>query len=284
MNLTGAEKLNNLCSEHKNIWMGIVNLTPDSFSDGGKYIDNKCALSRIDSLVEAGAKILDFGGASSRPNAAYVNPEEELKRVYGAIVEARKRIPANVLISLDTYSPIVAHKLAQEGLIDIVNDIFSGLRIENVMGVMCSTAHVAAQYNLGYIIMHMQGTPKDMQVNPVYNSCIAEVTTFLQERIQYAEQCGVKTIAIDPGIGFGKSLENNLELLSQEGIDSLLNLKKAVLIGLSRKTFLGKLYPELVEPFSRDHVSKQFEIKCLEFGAKIIRSHILPSELNLNIE
>ncbi|WP_186646613.1 dihydropteroate synthase [Fluviispira vulneris] len=282
MKLSGAEKFSRICSENSNLWMGIVNLTPDSFSDGGEYFSVDKAMSRIDALVKNGAHILDFGGASSRPNSPLITPEEELERIYQVILEARKRIPEGVLISLDTYSPRVAQKLAEEGLIDLVNDIFSGLRTEATNGVMRNTAEIAAEYKLGYILMHMQGIPENMQINPKYSNCLSEVKGFLQERILFAEKCGVESIAIDPGIGFGKSLENNLELLSQKGIDCLKELNKPILIGLSRKSFLGKIYPNLTEPVMRDCASKEFEKKCLQFGAKIIRSHIMPSELNFN--
>ncbi len=282
MVLSGAEKFSKICSENSNLWMGIVNLTPDSFSDGGEYFSIDKAMSRIDTLVKNGAHILDFGGASSRPNSPLITPEEEFERVYQVILKARKRIPEDVLISLDTYSPRVAQKLAEEGLIDIVNDIFSGLRAEITNGIVRNTAEITAEYKLGYILMHMQGVPENMQINPSYGNCLSEVRDFLRERILFAEKCGVKSIAIDPGIGFGKSLENNIELLSQSGIEFLKELDKPILIGLSRKSFLGKIYPNLTEPSMRDRASKEFESKCLQFGAKIIRSHIMASELNFN--
>ena len=177
----------------------------------------------------------------------------------------------------------VTNVLAKEGLIDIINDQCAALRKEeilyesNVMEVNC--AQVAAKYGLGYIMMHMQGTPSDMQVNPQYFNCKEEVFSFFKERIYFAEEAGVSFVAIDPGIGFGKTLNHNLELLSKNFMQSILEFNKPILVGLSRKSFLGLLNPNLVDPQSRDKLTKNFEYNCISNGVKIIRTHVMPSEV-----
>ncbi|APJ02605.1 dihydropteroate synthase [Silvanigrella aquatica] len=284
MNLTGAHKFEELCRKNNSIWMGIINLTPDSFSDGGLYNIKQKALNRAQELVNKGAKIIDFGGVSTRPFPQEINANTELERVYEVIFSARAILPKDILISIDSYSPLVTNRLAKEGLIDIINDPFSSsceeqIELENNSYIKINNAFVAAKYKLGYIIMHMQGKPNNMQLNPQYRDCGHEVISFLKEKIQFVEKEGVSFIAVDPGIGFGKLLEHNLELLSKNFLNNLSKLGKPILIGLSRKSFLAKLYPECIEPVSRDKVTKEFEWKCIQNGVKIIRSHVMPSEL-----
>lgn len=283
MFLTGAQKFENLCRKTSPIWMGIINLTPDSFSDGGKFNYHENALKRAFELVENGAKILDFGGLSTKPFSEFIEPDRELQRVYETISKIKPQLSKEVLISIDSFSPYVANALAKEGLIDIINDQFSARCEEEITYESTlkkrNTAQIAGQYELGYIIMHMQGTPGTMQVNPVYENCGKEVLSFLKERIQFVEKQGVKFLAVDPGIGFGKSVDHNLELISQKFINNLFKLNKPILLGLSRKWFLGQLYPELVIPHSRDKITKEYEMKCISYGVKIIRSHVMPSEL-----
>lgn len=287
MSISGAKKLENLCHANKAVWMGILNITPDSFSDGGKYNSKDSALKRALELVNNGAHILDIGGVSTKPFSEKIEPEIELKRIYESILTIKKSIPKHILISVDSFSPFVTEALAKEGLIDIINDQFSGKIEENLYYNnqinKLHNAQVSAFYQLGYIIMHMQGKPNDMQINPAYDNCGEEVYNFLKERMEFAEKQGVKYIVLDPGIGFGKSVENNLELISKDFINSLSQLNKNILIGLSRKWFLGQLHPELTEPSFRDNVTKKFEFDCISFGVKIIRSHTMPSEFQLNI-
>jgi dihydropteroate synthase len=283
MYLTGAQKFDNLCKKKSPIWMGIINLTPDSFSDGGKFNSIENALKRSLELVKSGVQILDFGGVSTKPFSELIESENELQRVYEAICIVRKQIPSDILISIDSFSPRVTNALANEGLIDIINDQFSARYEEEITFESTlkkrNTAQIAAQYELGYIIMHMQGSPGTMQANPTYENCGNEVYLFLKEQIEFVEKQGVKILAVDPGIGFGKSVHNNLELLSQHFINNLFELNKPILIGLSRKWFLGQLYPELIIPHSRDKVTKEYEMKCISYGVKIIRSHVMPSEI-----
>lgn len=285
MNLTGAKKFEQLCKENRSVWMGIINLTPDSFSDGGKFDRKEKAIKRALELVENGAKILDFGGVSTRPFSQCIDSKSELLRVYETIYNVKLQIPNDVLISIDSFSPNVTNSLANEGLIDIINDQFSAkvkedILFENTLQKR-NMAQIAAQYELGYIMMHMQGSPNTMQIKPTYKNCGEEVLSFLKERIHFAEVQGVKYLAVDPGIGFGKSVEHNLELLSHKFIKKLSKLNKPILIGLSRKSFLERLNPELSVPQSRDHLTKEYELKCISHGVKIIRSHVMSSELKL---
>ncbi|KAB8039023.1 dihydropteroate synthase [Silvanigrella paludirubra] len=286
MNISGAKKFENLCNENKTIWMGILNITPDSFSDGGKFNSKYLALKRALELINSGALILDIGGVSTKPYSEKLNSHSEFERVYEIIKFLKNKIPQNILISIDSSSPYVTDLLAKENLIDIINDQFSARIEENIKikneFMFVNNAHIASEYQLGYIIMHMQGTPENMQLKPSYENCGNDVILFLKDRLQFAENLGVKYIVLDPGIGFGKTVENNLELISAEFINKLSSLKRPILIGLSRKWFLGQLYPELIEPHTRDKVTKQYEFNCISYGAKIIRSHVMPSEIELN--
>lgn len=243
-----------------------MNTTPDSFSDGGCYLDLDAALFRAQELIQHGAQILDLGGVSTNPKASDfpLSPEQELDRVYPVIKHVHREFGNQILISIDTYSPHVAHALAQEKCIDIINDIYAGQIQDHVYS---STMHVAAKFNLGFVAMHMGQSQHTID--------------FLQNRIAIAKKCGVPFVAIDPGIGygrFGKDLDQILNLLSRESMQQLCDLDSPVLIGLSRKSFLADLYPELTHPQMRDKITKEFEQKCIENGAKIIRSHKMPSE------
>lgn len=260
-------RLQHLCETTSHpLWMGIVNTTPDSFSDGGCYFNLDSALARCHELVQYGANILDFGGVSTNPKASdfLLSPEQELDRVYPVIRRVRREFADQVLISIDTYSPYVAHALAQEKDIDVINDIYAGQIQDHTY---LSTMYVAAKFNLGFVVMHMGQSQHTID--------------FLQNRIAIAKKCGVPFVAIDPGIGygrFGKDLDQILNLLSPESMQQLCDLDSPVLIGLSRKSFLADLYPELTHPQMRDKITKEFEQKCIENGAKIIRSHKMPSE------
>ncbi|RDB37256.1 dihydropteroate synthase [Spirobacillus cienkowskii] len=285
MCLTGAEKFKEICEDKQPVWMGIVNLTPDSFSDGGKFNTKQNAIQKAISLVKHGAHIIDFGGVSTRPFSQCIEPKIELERVYDIIKSVRNILPSKVLISIDSFSPIVMNELAKDSLIDIINDQFSSRRVENIeienITKNRNAAQVAAYYDLGYIIMHMQGIPKTMQLDPQYYNCSQQVYDFLLERMQYVQSEGVKFLALDPGIGFGKSLEHNIELLSEPFIKKLTNLNAPILIGVSRKSFIGMVHQELNNPLLRDEMSKKYEMQSIASGAKIIRTHVMPEELGL---
>lgn len=211
--------------------MGVLNVTPDSFSDGGLYLDPKRAEERAWEMVEEGADIIDIGGESTRPGAEPLPLEEELRRVMPVLEALGSRFP--VPISIDTYKAKVAEEALKAGA-SIVNDI-SGLGFDQEM------AEVVARYGAALVLMHIKGTPKDMQLNPTYEDLMGEIKAYLRERIERAERAGVKpeAIIVDPGIGFGKRLEHNLEIFRR--MKELEELGKPILIGPSRKRFIGEI-------------------------------------------
>lgn len=210
--------------------MGIVNVTPDSFSDGGLYSHTKNAIEHALKLIEDGADIVDIGGESSRPNAEEISIDEELLRVIPVIEGIRKVNPA-IVISIDTVKYEVARAALDVGA-GIINDI-SGLNYDKRL------AALAAEYNAGLIIMHIRGTPRTMQNNPVYTNVIHEVFDELAEKIAYAQSFDVKKIMADIGIGFGKTAEHNWILL--KNLSKFDELGVPMVLGISRKSFLGKL-------------------------------------------
>ncbi len=243
--------------------MGIINVTPDSFSDGGVYFDSAHALDHALGMVEEGADILDIGGESSRPNAMPVSAQEEIRRVIPLIQAITEQ--TQVLISVDTYKPQVAREALQAGA-HIVNDI-------------CALADpemppVIAEFEAGVVLMHMQGTPQTMQQNPDYHDVVAEIHQFLQGRVEFAEEQGIiaEQIAIDPGIGFGKTIEHNLELLKRLG--EFQGLRRPILIGTSRKSFIGHILNRPVEECLQGTAAT---VACAILqGADIIRVHDVP--------
>ncbi|MFU8818801.1 MAG: dihydropteroate synthase [Desulfurivibrio sp.] len=243
--------------------MGILNLTPDSFSDGGKLVDRRALLKAAAGMIAAGADILDIGGESTRPLAPAVAMAEELRRVLPAIEAIRELDPA-IPISIDTTKAEVARRALAAGA-DIINDI-SALRFDSAM------TELAAEGDWPVIIMHMQGTPRDMQLKPHYGDVVVEVKEFLRERIEQLTARGIKRerLIIDPGIGFGKTLEHNLAIL--RNLAQFRALGRPLLIGHSRKSFLAKLLGELpVE--QRDLPSAVVAALCALNGADIIRTH-----------
>lgn len=210
--------------------MGILNVTPDSFYDGGRYVDAKTAISKGIEMFREGAEIIDVGGESSRPGSEPIDEETEMKRVL-PVVEALSKEGINV--SIDTYKSKVAEECIKKGA-KIVNDV-SGMRFDQNM------IKVVKDNNVKVIIMHMKGRPKDMQDNPIYNDVMKEILDFFSERIEFAEKNNVKgeNIIIDPGIGFGKRVIDNIEIL--RNLKEFHSLKKPILLGASRKSFIGKL-------------------------------------------
>lgn len=211
--------------------MGILNVTPDSFSEKGIFFDTDSAVRRGMEMAEEGADIIDIGGESTRPGAEQVSAEEELKRVIPVIERLAPKI--KVPISIDTYKAEVA-KRAMEAGAEIINDI-SGLRFDHAM------SHVAASSGAAVIIMHIKGTPKEMQLSPTYQSLITEVIGYLEEGIMIAEDAGIQPdrVVIDPGIGFGKTIEHNLTIM--KNLEAFRALAKPILLGTSRKSFIGKV-------------------------------------------
>jgi len=211
--------------------MGVLNVTPDSFSDGGRFFDYDRAVARALEMAREGADIIDIGGESTRPGSAGVSAAEELKRVLPVVeaVAAKAGIP----VSIDTRKSEVAEEALKAGA-SVVNDV-SGLRHDSGM------ADVAVKYGASIIVMHMKGAPENMQSNPAYTDLIGEITGFLKESIEIAKRAGVaeEDIIIDPGIGFGKTVEHNLTILNRLGEFKV--LKRPICVGVSRKSFIGKL-------------------------------------------
>ena len=242
--------------------MGILNVTPDSFSDGGRHADAERALMHAREMAAAGADIIDIGGESTRPGAAPVSEEEELRRIIPLIerLSAELKVP----ISVDTYKSSVAKKAIEAGA-EIVNDI-SGLRFSPDM------ADVVAGSGAAVVIMHIKGTPRDMQQNPVYDDVVDEVMAYLEDGIEIAARAGVdrEKIFIDPGIGFGKTLEHNLELIRR--MPELAELGHHLLVGASRKRFLGTVLG-LDDPVERDRATSILSALLFERGVGIVRVH-----------
>jgi dihydropteroate synthase len=243
--------------------MGIVNVTPDSFSDGGKFVGGSQAIEHALKLIEQGADIIDIGGESTRPGADDISLGDEIARVLPVIEGIRKASKAQ--ISIDTRKPEVA-KLAIEAGANIWNDV-------SALTFAPNSIEVAASLDVPIVLMHSQGTPKNMQDNPSYEDVTTQVLRFLSMRIAAAIIGGVKrhNIIIDPGIGFGKTLENNLDLLAD--LSRFRDLGCPVLLGASRKSFIGKIDGSANEPLARIGGSLAAALYGAQNGAAILRVH-----------
>jgi dihydropteroate synthase len=241
--------------------MGVLNVTPDSFSDGGQYSDKNKAIERGLRLIEEGSDIIDIGGESTRPGSEPIPAEEETGRVIPVIEALREK--TEILISVDTTKSKVAQAALNAGA-DIINDI-SSLRFDPRM------APLAAERDVPVILMHMKGMPKTMQVDPYYEDVLREVKSFLEERINEAQAAGIKRerIIIDPGIGFGKRLEDNLALINKLHI--LGELDRPILVGTSRKSFIGNILD--LPPQERLEGTIASSILSMAHGAHILRVH-----------
>jgi dihydropteroate synthase len=241
--------------------MGVLNVTPDSFSDGGQFFDSGRAVERGLQMAADGAAIIDVGGESTRPGSASVSDDEQIERVVPVIKALRKKI--DVPISIDTYKLEVA-KAALEAGAGMINDI-TALSDERM-------AELASKHDVPVVLMHMQGTPATMQIEPKYEDVVSEVLEFFLERARRAEGAGIdrKKIFIDPGIGFGKTLEHNLLLLRD--IDKFVASGYRVLIGTSRKSFIGKLTGK-EKPGERIFGTAATVALCAVAGVSIVRVH-----------
>ena len=245
--------------------MGIVNVTPDSFSDGGKFAATNLAIEHALKLAEEGADILDIGGESTRPNATPVSLQEELDRVIPVIEALVKQ--CNIPISIDTYKPQVMQAAIAAGA-SMVNDVRAlqeGGALETV-----------AKTNVGICLMHMQGTPQTMQNNPHYNDVVNDVKYFLQARLQASIHAGCRTsnILLDPGFGFGKTREHNIKLL--QNLESFADLGQPLLVGLSRKSVLGQISSGQMtgnDVDARLYASIAASVIAAMKGVKILRVH-----------
>lgn len=255
--------------------MGIVNVTPDSFSDGGKFFDTETAVAHGEKLVADGADIIDIGGESTRPFSNPVTVDEEIRRVVPVIEKLAKRV--SIPISIDTMKAGVARRAIEAGA-SIVNDV-SALRFDPEL------ADVAVEFGIPMILMHMLGNPKTMQVSPVYDDLLADISDFLADAIDRSEKHGISKskIIIDPGIGFGKTVEHNLLLIRH--LQSFQSLDAPILIGASRKSFLRKiLKDEQVEDLPPDlpivEAGSQAAVAAAVLnGAHIVRVHDVANTL-----
>lgn len=240
--------------------MGIVNVTPDSFSDGGQYAATDLAVAHAQQLIAEGADILDIGGESTRPGAEPVSLQEELRRVI-PVIEALSKI-STVPLSIDTYKPQVMQAAIHAG-VDIVNDI-RALQEEHAL-------EVVANSNVGVCLMHMQGVPQTMQINPTYADVLSEVQQFLADRVAICLAHGINKnrIMLDPGFGFGKTKEHNIALIQH--LDRLTQLGYPLLVGLSRKSVLGKIAGG--DELQRLHAGLAASVISVMKGAKVVRVH-----------
>lgn len=246
----------------RGVIMGILNVTPDSFSDGGAFAETDCAVAQALRMVEEGADIIDLGGESTRPGAEVVSADEEMSRVIPVIEKLSRFTPA--ALSIDTSKAGVARAAIAAGA-EIINDV-TALLGDPAM------ASVAAESGAGVVLMHMRGTPRTMQQNPHYDDVVREVADFLRERIAAAKSAGIDEdrIAIDPGIGFGKTVEHNLQLIA--GIEKFTLLELPVLLGVSRKSFLATTAgaPDISD---RDVPTAALTALGRRSGARIFRVH-----------
>ncbi|MES2580084.1 MAG: dihydropteroate synthase [Pseudomonadota bacterium] len=240
--------------------MGIVNVTPDSFSDGGKFAQTNLAIEHALKLGKEGADILDIGGESTRPNAVPVSLQEELDRVIPVIEGLVKQV--NIPLSIDTYKSQVMQAAIVAGA-SIVNDI-RALQENDALSIV-------AESDAGVCLMHMQGTPQTMQLNPQYNDVVSEVKDFLQQRLQVCEAAGIAKdrILLDPGFGFGKTRAHNITLIQH--LASFSSLGQPLLVGLSRKSVLGQVTGHDVD--ARLYASVAASVISAMVGAKILRVH-----------
>jgi dihydropteroate synthase len=239
--------------------MGVVNVTPDSFSDGGRYLSHSAAIARAEELIEEGADILDVGAESSRPGALALSLDEELNRLLPVLEALRDcKIP----VSVDTYKPDVMRRALDAGA-SMINDIW-GLRQPGALDLLSGA-------DCAVCVMHMQGDPQSMQRNPRYQDVLAEVCDFLGERIRSLEAAGLagERIVVDPGFGFGKTLDQNYALL--RGLDQIASLGKPVLAGMSRKSMLGAVTDKPVS--QRAGASIAAALAAAQRGARLLRVH-----------
>ena len=244
----------------KTFVMGILNVTPDSFSDGGLYLDKQRAVERAHQMIKDGADIIDIGGLSTRPGSEPVSVREELRRTVPVIEALSGEI--DVPISIDTYRSEVAVEAIRAGA-SMVNDI-SGLRFDPEMPAVVSEAGVPV------VLMHIRGTPGDMQKDPTYEALIPEIMDYLRESIKMAEDSGIKDIIVDPGIGFGKTFDHNLEIINN--LVEFTMLGRPVLVGPSRKAFIGEVLGG-APPAERIEGTAAVVAASVLNGANIVRVH-----------
>jgi dihydropteroate synthase len=241
--------------------MGILNITSDSFYDGGKYTNVDDALNRVRQMIEEGADIIDIGAASSRPGAELSKVDEEIDRLSPVLEQIRNEFP-NIIISVDTYHAKVARGLIEKFSVDIINDISAG----EIDPDMCNTV---TSLGVPYIIMHMQGVPGNMQKNPEYQNITDEIVQYFSEKIHKLRKKGVADVLIDPGFGFGKTHEHNYELLSHTEAFQMFELP--IVAGVSRKSMIYKLLDSTSEESLNGTTA--VHMLLLQKGVQILRVH-----------
>lgn len=240
--------------------MGILNITPDSFYDGGKYVMPENAMMRSEEMLEQGAAILDLGAVSTRPGAVQPTVEEEWSRLRPVLEEVRGAFPS-VLISIDTYRSEIAQRAADRGA-NIINDISGGTMDDKMYTTI-------AKNELAYVCMHIQGTPETMQKNPQYTDVVKEVNDFFTEKTKALHNAGVENVILDPGFGFGKDVHHNYSLLRH--LETLAAFGKPVLVGVSRKSMITRLLDVRKEDALNGTTA--VHMVALQKGAKILRVH-----------
>ncbi len=241
--------------------MGILNLSPDSFYDGGKYSTNDKIIKRAEQIVKEGAEIIDVGAVSTRPGAKLISYKEEYKRLCPAMEIIRKKFP-DFPVSIDTMNPEIAGKMISEYGADMINDITAGGESEKMFEII-------AEHNIPYIIMHMKGMPSNMQANPEYNDVVDELLIFMAEKTSKLKSLGINDIIIDPGFGFGKNIDHNYQLLSS--LECFRSLELPILVGLSRKSMIYKVLSITSEESLTGTTA--LHMFALIKGADILRAH-----------
>ncbi len=240
--------------------MGILNITPDSFFDGGKYKDEKAILEQVEKMMTEGASFIDIGAYSSRPGAKNVSEKEELGKIT-PIVNLLTKEFKDILISIDTFRSVVASECIEAGAA-LINDIYAGFQDQNILPTI-------AKYKVPYIMMHMRGTPQTMQQHTNYENLVRDILFYFSERVSKARELGIHDIIIDPGFGFAKTVEQNYELL--KNLDLFQNMNLPILTGLSRKSMIYKVLQTDVK--NALNGTTALHIYALQKGANILRVH-----------
>ena len=241
--------------------MGVLNITPDSFYDGGNYTSKEKILGRVNTMINDGCDILDIGAYSSKPGAKNITPNEELKRLLPVLEIVRTKFP-DIIISVDTFRSEVAKKVVADFSVNIINDISAGELDDKMFETM-------AGLNVPYIMMHMQGNPQNMQNNPQYNNVIQELMEYFSEKVEKLKLLGVHDLIIDPGFGFGKTVDHNYQILKY--LDDFKIFELPILVGLSRKSMINKILE--ISPEEALNGTTVLNTLALINGANILRVH-----------
>ena len=244
----------------KPVIMGILNITPDSFFDGSKYVQKEKWLGRVASMLEDGASIIDIGGASTRPGAAEISPEEEWERIAPVLESLNDTFPGTC-ISVDTFNSYVAEQSLKAGA-SMINDISGGTFDENMQELI-------GKYNIPFVIMHIQGKPENMQKDPRYDDVVEEIYKFFEARIDTLKKKGAEKLILDPGFGFGKTVAHNYQLL--KSLSQYLDLGYPLMAGLSRKSMINKVLG--IKPEDALNGTTVLNTLALQQGVKILRVH-----------